>query len=58
MWCQLVIYGAFHKKQNDVGAWLSGGQHPTVSQRSVSIQSMHGRSPGRVNVNTYVIIIK
>ena len=52
----------FIKKLNDVG-WSTGGQHP-VGQRSVSSQSsvgqrsVNGRSPGRVKVNTYVIIIK
>ena len=51
-------YGTFHKKLNDVG-WSSGGQHPTVNgQSAVSQQSVSGRSPGQVNVNTYVIIIK
>ena len=58
----MELYGTFHKKLNDVG-WSTGGQHP-VGQRSVNGQSavgqrsVNGQSPGRVNVNTYVIITK
>ena len=59
-------YGTFHKKteRRRVVDRLSTPSRSTVGQRSVSGQSAVGQrsvnsqSPGRVNVNTYVIIIK